>query len=196
MRAFWVGLMIALPILGDSLEKHAAEFKEQLAGKVMPYWYDTAQDHQNGGYLLMDEAKKGRSTPSEKQLVSQSRMIWGFAHAHLKGLSSQDRNYLRGAEQGFRFLQANFIDKENGGYFWTTDLKGSPLNRNKIVYGQSFVIYGLVELHRASKRPEPLEAALALYRTLQKNAHDSTNSGWVEHFSPEWKPILKPGQGA
>ena len=162
----------------------------------MPYWYDTALDKQHGGYLLSDDAAKQAPPATEKQLVTQSRMVWGFAHAHLKGLSTANRNYLKAAEQGYRFLLAHFLDPENGGYYWTTDLAGKPLNQRKIVYGQSFLIYGLVEYYRASHDKEALKRAMDLYNVLQHRAHDPKHDGWIEHFERDWTPMLKPGPEA
>ncbi len=175
-----------------SLGEYAAEMKTQLVQKVLPYWYDTAIDHKNGGYVLSDDAAKQATPAAEKQLVTQTRMIWGFSHAHLKGLSDTKRNYLKAAELGYRFLQEHFLDKENGGYYWTTDLAGKPLDQRKIVYGESFAIYGLVEYYRASGDKAALGQALELYRVLQKHSHDLKNGGWLEHFERDWKPILDP----
>ena len=170
------------------LPDHAREFKTQLAEKIMPYWFDTAQDTNHGGYLLADDLK-GRGVAKEKQLVSQARMVWGFSHAHLHGFSDGRRNYLKAAEQGYRFLVAHFLDREHGGYFWKTDLAGQPINTRKIVYGQSFVIYGLVEYYRASGDKAALRRALDLYDMLQKQTHDAKHGGWVEHFQRNWTPL-------
>jgi len=169
----------------------AREYKRQLAEKIMPYWYDTAVDRQYGGYLLSDDAAKKVPPATEKQLVTQSRMVWGFAHAQLKGLSTTNHNYLKAAEQGYRFLLAHFLDPENGGYYWTTDLAGKPLNQRKIVYGESFVIYAFVEYYRAGHDGEALKRAMDLYHVLQRRAHDRENGGWIEHFERDWTPMLK-----
>ncbi len=171
---------------------YAAELKTQLGEKIMPYWYDTAIDRQHGGYILSDDAGKQAPPPTEKQLVTQSRMVWGFSHAHLKGLGDGKRDYLKAAEQGYRFLIEHFLDRENGGYFWTTDLRGQPLDQRKIVYGEAFVIYGLVEYFRASGDKVALRHAMDLYRSLQTHAHDVRHSGWIEHFQRNWTPILDP----
>jgi mannobiose 2-epimerase len=185
-------LLFSAPFLSGAKDRaeYAAELKAQLVQKIMPYWYDTAIDQKNGGYLLSDDAAKKAPPATEKQVVTQSRMIWGFSHAHLKGLSDTKRNYLKAAEQGYRFLLEHFLDRENGGYFWTTDLAGKPLDQRKIVYGESFVIYGLVEYYRASGDKEALQHALDLYQELQKHSHDAEHGGWVEHFERDWKPIL------
>jgi mannobiose 2-epimerase len=189
-------LMALALVLGGSaaapakeLAEHARDYKIQLADKILPYWFDTAQDKEHGGYLLSDD-QRGRRPATEKQLVTQTRMIWGFAHAHLKGFSTPQRNYLKAAEQGYRFLQDHFLDPQYGGYYWKTDLAGQATDARKIVYGQSFVIYALVEYYRASGDKEALRRAMALYQTLQDKAHDRKHIGWLEHFQRDWQPIL------
>ena len=170
--------------------------KTELAGKVLPYWFDTAQDTEHGGYLLADDAVRGRGAAREKQLVTQSRMIWGFAHAHRKGFSTDRRSYLGAAEQGHRFLRDHFLDRRRGGYFWKTDPSGKRISDVKNLYAEVFVIYALVELHRASRRPEPLEQAMELYQTLQRKTHDPRHGGWLEHFTRDWRLITKRAPGA
>lgn len=203
LRAFcllvWLGTSLALPsgahAADPSRAATAADFKRQLAEHIMPYWYDTTIDREHGGYLLADDSRV-KVTAREKQLVSQARMIWGFSHAHLRGLSNSQRDYLKAAEQGYRFLLKHLKDPEYGGYYWTTDLAGQPVNTRKIVYGQAFVIYGLVEYYRASGDPEALRHALEQYATLQRKAYDSEHGGWIEHFERDWTPILKPSPEA
>ncbi len=176
--------------------EYAAEFKGQLVQKIMPYWLDTGVDQKYGGYVLSDDALKKAPPATEKQLVTQTRMIWGFSHAHLKHLGDGKHDYLKAAEQGYRFLLEHFLDRENGGYYWTTDLSGKPLNQRKLVYGESFAIYGLVEYYRASGDKAALGHALELYHVLQKRAHDDKYGGWIEHFERDWTAMLKAGPEA
>jgi mannose/cellobiose epimerase-like protein (N-acyl-D-glucosamine 2-epimerase family) len=177
------------------LPSHARALKRQLTQQILPYWYDTAQDRERGGYLLADDGQ-GKRKAVEKQLVTQARMIWTFSHVHHKGYRDASRDYLKAARQGYEFLLKHFLDQEHGGYFWKLDPDGKVLNERKIVYGQAFVIYALVEYHRASGDAEPLRRAIALYALLQKHAHDEQRRGWLEHFQRDWQPILKPQAGA
>lgn len=185
------------PAAGRAADRYdwARNLALTLRRSVLPYWFDTAQDTNHGGYLLADSAT-GRGQAKEKQLVSQARMVWGFSHAHRKGYSDQQRHYLQAATHGYRFLQEHFLDRQHGGYFWKTDPEGRVLNNRKILYGQAFVIYALVEYYRASGSAEALQAARALYDTLWQHAHDPRHRGWIEHFEPDWQPILKPSPGA
>src|SRR5437867_7432330 len=173
------------------LANYAADMREDLTEKSLPYWYDTTLDKTNGGYVLADDVQGPRAA-TEKQLVTQSRLIWTFSRIHLKGFGAEKRNYLKAAEHGYRFLIDHFLDKKNGGYFWTTDLSGKVLNDRKILYGESFVIYALVEYYRASNDKEALTRAADLYREIQKRAHDPRDGGWFEHFKRDWEPIMKP----
>jgi mannobiose 2-epimerase len=182
-------LACALSLHGAPLAYHAGEFKAQLTDKILPYWFDTAQDAANGGYLLSDDLVKGRTTPKEKAIVTQARMMWTFSLAHRKGFSDARRDYLKAATQGYRFLIEHFLDKENGGYFWKTNLAGKPVKQHKFVYGEAFVIYALVEYHRASGDQEALWQAMELYRTLQQRAHDPKRGGGVEHFPGDCTPL-------
>jgi len=188
-----VALLLAFPASAATrgLPSYAADMKEDMVEKLLPYWRNTTPDKTNGGYVLADDIQ-GRGTATEKQIVTQSRLIWTFSHVHLKGYSDENRDYLKAAEHGYRFLLEHFRDKKDGGYFWTTDLSGKVLNDRKIVYGQSFVIYALVEYYRASHDKEALDRAVELYRDLQKHAYDPKNGGWIEHFTRDWQPILTP----
>jgi mannobiose 2-epimerase len=182
-------LLAALALPAAPLNDRAREFKSQLTERILPYWFDTAQDTANGGYLLADDLVKGRTTPKEKAIVTQARMVWTFSLAHRKGFSDARHDYLKAAAQGYRFLIGYFLDKEHGGFFWKTDLAGKPVKPHKFVYGEAFVIYALVEYHRASGDKEALRHAMELYRTLQKRAYDPKRGGWVEHFTRNWTPL-------
>lgn len=188
------GLLLAgsPPLLSQispgSVAGHAKVFRDQLIEKILPYWLETSVDKTHGGYVMADDLK-GRGESKEKQLVSQTRMIWTFAHAHNKGLSRPGRDYLAAARQGHQFLQDRFQDRRNGGYYWKTDREGNVLRDIKLLYGQSFAVYALVEYARASGDPAPKKQALELYQIIQRRAHDLKNKGWMEHFEADWRPL-------
>jgi mannobiose 2-epimerase len=188
----WLG--IAVPILRasdlPSLETTARQWREELTSKIMPYWLETL-DLEQGGYRLADDGQ-GRRQATEKQLVSQARMIWTFSLVHRSGFSSNRRNYLNAAAHGYRFLSQSMFDTRNGGYFWKTDLAGKPLNDCKFLYGQAFVVYALVEYYRASGEREALQRAFDLYRAIQRHLHDPEHDGWFEHAESDWR-LLNPG---
>lgn len=182
-------LLIASSLHAVDLKETAHHWKTSLANTVLPFWHDTTLDRTHGGYVLAFDAILGPLPPSEKQLVGSTRLIWTFAHAHQAGLSNSSRNYLDAASHGLEFLRQHFKDSENGGYYFTCHPDGTPRNTNKIIYGQAFVIYALIEYARASGDQSAVDEAMEMYRLIQAKALDTKNGGWNEHFSREWIPL-------
>lgn len=192
MKSLLTGLIWAVSLAlasAASLREWAQEYDRQLREKILPYWHDTTLDRTNGGYWLGDDIS-GRRAVKDKALVVQARMVWGFCHAHLYQYSDERRNYLEAARVGYRFLRDQMLDKQNGGYYWRVDGAGRPLQDRKIVYGQSFVIYALVEYYRATQHPEAIRLAMDLFFLLERKAHDREHGGWIEHFTADWQPVL------
>ena len=165
--------------VSDPIVTTAHQFDTQLREQVMPYWFDRAQDLTYGGYSL--EA-------GSKTLLSQSRMIWGFSHAHRLGYSTAERNYLTAAAQGVQFVFKRFRDRANGGYYWKTASDGRVIDSRKLTLGHAFLLFALVEHYRASKDPKILAAAMRVFETLQTRARDQS-AGWLELFTETWQPV-------
>ena len=189
----------------------ARRLENDLRSLVLPYWYDTAIDWADGGYLPDDErwtvrralrAAKARTlgalrihgagplpAPAEKHVVTQSRLLYVFSLAHRRGLGSGGRDYLRAAEHGYRFLVGRMLDRDHGGCFWRVDRGGLPLDVTKHLYGQVFAIYGLCEYHRASGDAAPLAHAATLFRTVQEHLRDCAHGGWIEHLGSDFASL-------
>lgn len=180
--------VVAVPT-DAALHAEAVAWRKNLSERILPYWYDTAIDWKRGGYALADDAVRGRGTPDEKQIVTQARMVWTFSLAHRKGYSTAQRDYLKAARHGVEFLQSAMKDREHGGYFWSVAPDGALRDGRKRLYGESFVVYALVEYHRASGDAAALREALDLYHVLQKRTHDTAHPGWMEHFERDWTPL-------
>ena len=90
------------------------------------------------------------------------------------------------ARQGVEFLIEHFWDPEFGGWYWTVERDGTPMNRSKLAYGQSFAIYSLSEYARASQDPRGLEWALKTYQMFQTEAADNYAGGYYEFLERDW----------
>lgn len=163
--------------------------------RILPHSFDTALDRRSGGYLLAADAA-GRDALQEKVVISQARMVWSFSHAHVKGYSDAQRNYLEAAELGYDFLLNHFRDEARAGYFLSTARDGTPVDRTKTLVAQSAVIHAFLEYYRASADPRAVTAAFDLYRLIQLRAHDSSNNGWLEVFNEDWSPATSPRMSA
>ena len=119
-----------------------------------------------------------------KTLLCQARMIFTYASAHRAGLG--EGKCLEIAREGVEFVLEHFWDREHGGWYWTAERNGSPINKSKLTYGMSFMIYGLSEYALASGDARGLEWALRTYETLQVNVADNAHGGYYEFLEEDW----------
>lgn len=185
----------------------AVEWDVLLRDRMLPYWHKTVSSH--GGYQVYDPGDrswraqiksmiKGGNERSQNEslrgLISQSRLIWVFSHAHILGYGTARHDYLKAAAHGYSYLIETMLDREYGGFYWKTDVNRGVIEAHKILYGQAMAIYALVEYHRASGLSEPLEYARSTYETVQREFHDDTHRGWIEHCERDFTPLTGTGE--
>ena len=186
-----------------------AVLEEDLGKRVLPHWRGTA-DRSRGGYApretfptrwtrlkaaagsLKRRLVKDPRPPSlgrNRHLVNQARLLWTFSHAHCRGYGGSDHDYRETAGCGYRFLTERLYDRRHGGFAWIADADGRVVDPRKILYGQAFALYALVEYHRATGLSEPLDYARALFDRIQNRMHDEAYSGWLEHCEADFTPL-------
>ena len=188
--------------------KLALEWNALLKDRMLPYWLNTTLNSR-GGYKVYDPGNRSwraqirsmiyggnhrAQNESLRGLISQSRLLWVFSHAHLLGYSTPQHDYLKHAAHGYSYLIESMLDRQYGGFYWKTDVNGGVIEGQKILYGQSMAIYGLVEYHRASSLSEPLEYACSVYETVQQRFHDKVHGGWIEHCERDFTPLTCTGE--
>ena len=187
--------------------QRALEWKALLRDRMLPYWHDTTMNS-GGGYKVYDPGDrswrahlksmlKGDSDRSQNEslrgLISQSRLLWVFSHAHLLGYSTPQHDYLNRAAHGYAYLIDTMLDRDHGGFYWKTDVDRGVLEPHKLLYGQSMAIYGLVEYHRASGLSEPLDHARSVFETVQQRMYHKAHGGWIEHCERDFTPLTCVG---
>ncbi|MEI6519968.1 MAG: AGE family epimerase/isomerase [bacterium] len=157
-----------------------------LTAGIIPFWFDRALDNEDGGYLT-NFAEDGSSlgTPI-KYSNTQCRLLWWFSQCSRK--FPEIAGCKERAQHGFEFMLKNFWDNEFGGWYWTVNKDGSPLDTAKIVYGQSFAIYALSEYTLGTGDPRGLEYASKTFDLLQLNCADTRHGGYYENMQRDWMP--------
>ena len=186
----------------------ALQWDALLSDRMLPYWHDTTVNSR-GGFRVYDPGErswraqlgsfiKGRNDRTQNEslrgLVSQSRLLWVFSHAHLLGYSTPERDYLKAAAHGYAYLIETMLDREHGGFYWKTDVNRGVIEPHKLLYGQSMAIYALVEYHRASGLSDPLEHACSVYQIVQQRFRDRAHGGWTEHCERDFTPLTCTGE--
>lgn len=177
---------------------------EEFLVKSVNFWLDNGIDEECGGYLVcFDEHGNPMKSlevmkPSDKMIVTQSRMIWGFSALLRNGMAEKYgwvEKCKKTASQGVDFFIEKFWDKENGGFAWYTDRNGVVQDNGKLVYGQTFAIYALSEYALATGDERAREYAEKTFDLLLKYCVDTSNGGFYENLTEDWVPEIDVNKG-
>lgn len=176
----------------EKIESWLLEVQDHFRDELLPFWMTHGVDTESGGFLTYLD-RNGRPTgDTVKTLVCQTRMIYTFSSVHRAGFG--EGKALEIAERGLDFLLDHFWDDKHGGWFWTTERDGTPINVGKIGYGHTLAMYALSEYGMASGDLRGMEWAVKTYEVLQSLAADVLNGGYYEFFERDWQK-KPPGRG-
>jgi len=165
------------------------EIREQMRAEyanIMNFWISKMEDHEYGGFYGGRDKDGDLEPNAEKGAILNGRILWSFSTAaRIFGRPE----YKEAANRAFCYLRDFFYDKKNGGFFWSLDSKGQPIDTKKQAYAQGFCIYGLSEYYRMSQDTEALNLAMETYHLIEKHFRDPKFGGYTEALSADWKPM-------
>ena len=165
------------------LQTYSRQVEQELLGNILPFHEQYSVDLGQGGFYGRVDNDRTMHMDAPKGVVQHSRLLWSFAHAYRV---YQEPIYLRLARRAYEFLQDHFLDEQYGGFFWLEDAQGRPLEKQKMLYGQAFAIYGFSEYNLATGEKKSLDTAVALFSTLEQNAVDPRYGGYFDAFQQDW----------
>lgn len=168
-----------------NLKIYKKEVKKELH-TILAWWIKYALDKKNGGFYGKINNTNSCTPEAIKGLVLNTRILYTFSSAFLL---TAKKSYLSIADRAFNYLIANFLDTENGGFYWSVNYKGKLDDGKKQVYGQAFAIYALAEYYKATSNTKALETAKNCFELLEKHSFDPINTGYLEAFTQSWSPI-------
>lgn len=165
------------------MELFKTRIEQEIRNGILGYWMKYAVDNEHGGFHGLISNDNIVTKDAEKGLIQNARNLWTFSRAynHFK-----DDKYLEMANRAKEYLVNYFWDKNHGGFYWTVDVLGSPLNTRKQIYGQAFAIYGLSEYYIATKDEDALDYAKKTFNLIEKYSFDKEYNGYLEACSEEW----------
>ncbi len=179
-------------MIKSDLQKVYEQIKKHTEDGMFPFWMKNGIDNEFGGYLTSFDETGVALPDTDKYIVTQTRMIWGFATLYKRYKKPE---YLQAAKQGVDFFIRYFWDEEFGGWYWKTKQNGTLLDNGKVVYGQTFSIYALSEYTLASGDSIGLQYACRTFDLLQKYCTDTVNGGYYENLERDWQ-LSAPGFAA
>ncbi|WP_069659581.1 AGE family epimerase/isomerase [Arcticibacter eurypsychrophilus] len=172
-------------LLNDNLLSYKTELQDELE-EILSWWMKNTPDPDYGGFLGKIGHDEVSHPEAPKGAVLNARILWSFAAGYNL---TEYPEYLEYAHEAYEYIRAHFVDREQGGVYWTVDFKGNPLDTKKQVYAIAFVIYALSEYYQATKFEEARDLAVELYETLEKHSFDPVRGGYFEAFNRDWTEI-------
>ena len=162
------------------------EMMEKELEAILSFWMNNAVDEINGGFIGQINFANEKINNAPKGSVLNARILWAFSAAYNL---TKKKEYEIFAKRAFDYIIAHFIDKENGGVYWTVDEKGNPLDTKKQVYALAFTIYAFSEFYKIGNNEKALLYAIEIYDTIIKYSYDKKQLGYIEAFTSNWEPI-------
>ncbi|MDE6695564.1 MAG: AGE family epimerase/isomerase [Muribaculaceae bacterium] len=166
-------------------EKFKYELISNLTENILPYWMEKMKDPR-GGYYGRRDGNDNLDKDAPKGAILQARILWTFSAAYN---SLGNPEYLAEAHHAYNFIRDHFIDKKNGGAYWSVTADGEPLDTKKQFYAIAFIIYGLSEYYIASGDRNALLTAFKLFESIEDHARDRVKDGYIEATTRDWNPI-------
>ena len=170
-----------------------SEAKVLLETNILRFWQERMVDYRQGGFYGRIDGYNVLHPDAEKGAVLNARILWTFAAA-ARVLNNTPYRIL--AARAYDYLMQRFMDREQGGVYWSLNADGTPLDTKKQTYAIAFAIYGLAEYVRLTNNQEALNAAIRLFEDLEAHAYKFENermskckNGYVEALTRDWQPI-------
>jgi cellobiose epimerase len=178
--------------LSPDLRKALTDARQELLAScraICTFWMDRAQDPNYDGFLTnFDWNGELKPGVHEKYLNTQARLIWMFSVLSEDLDAAGRARALAMAGKGVAFLRDRFWDLAHGGWYWKTDRNGTPIDRAKLTYGQTFALYATAAYARASGDQEARRLAVATHDHLLLRAADTAHGGFLENLNQNWTP--------
>ena len=170
-----------------------SEAKVLLETNILRFWQERMVDYRQGGFYGRIDGYNVLHPDAEKGAVLNARILWTFSAA-ARVLNNTPYRIL--AARAYDYLMQRFMDREQGGAYWSLNADGTPLDTKKQTYAIAFAIYGLAEYVRLTNNQEALNAAIRLFEDLEAHAYKWDNekmskckNGYVEALTRDWQPI-------
>lgn len=158
------------------------EMRRELSERILPFWKNLIDDA-NGGYTGYVDFNLKKNEEAEKGCILNSRILWFFSTA---ARLLDDITLIPYARQAYEFLKEAFVDRENGGLYWSVTYDGKPLDTTKHTYNQAFAIYGLAAYYDITHDKEALAQAQGLVSIIEVCCRDE--GGYLEAFNRDFSP--------
>lgn len=180
-----IGERRALQVPAGDVGALARSAKEELIGNLLPFWRSVA-DPETGTIAGLVSALGVRDEDAPLSTVYVTRLLYAFSESYER---LREPDLAKRAELLGRRLVRHHWDAEHGGAYWSVAADGTPLETDKHLYAQAFVIYAAATAARVFKNDALKNLAERTFRLVHVKAHDKVHGGYAEAFDRAWQPV-------
>jgi len=165
------------------------QFKDELSREldnILSFWIKNMVDEDSDGFHGRITGKGFLDKKAPRGLVLNARICRTFSAAYS---FSGNELYRSIAERSLQYIITHFYDAEHGGFYWSVDAEGKPLETKKQTYGQAFCCYAFSDFYRATGKDEAREWAIHVFHWIEQYSFDDKSPGYIEGLSRDWKSL-------
>jgi len=151
-------------------------------GALLENWATAGWDRARSGF---HERLADGATPApgdRRRLLTCARQLYLWSRGPLLAGLPPRRDM---ADAAFHSLTEHFQDRTHGGFWFSVDLDGRPLDRRKDLYGHAFVLFALAHYHAGFGSAEAMALARTTEELLRERLHGA--GGWLAASAePDW----------
>ncbi len=169
----------------SQLGRLQVELQQELEN-ILDYWMRYSIDDVNGGFYGRINNENIVDNDAVRGVVLNARILWTFSAAFR---FTKNQRHLAIAARAFQYLTNYFHDQRYGGFYWSVDKQGQPVETKKQVYGIAFCCYAFSEYYKASGDHSSLDLAKGCFILIEQHAFDPGQTGYHEAFTREWQTV-------
>jgi len=163
-----------------NLQDYLTKTENYLKEILIPFWAERAVEPKYGGFQTNYNVNGNRNDVTEKNLLCQARCIFTISHSARLGFPWPNQEKM--LSHGIDFLFNNFKNKKQDVYYWILSEDGKIIDDSIVIYGHSFLIYGLSEYSLLTGDQTTKNEAIRIFDLLQKKVKDKKSGGYFEHY--------------
>ena len=161
-----------------------SEFAKELQENILPFWSRLIREDGSFPGRVCIDGSTDLTAPISS--VMAFRILWLLSAA---ARCVDDYADAALADRVYKYVTDAFIDRENGGVWWSVLPSGEALSNKKQSYAIGFAIYALSEYAMLRNSQEAKELAMQLFRCLEEKVWDTKGLGYVEALSADWTEL-------
>ena len=162
------------------MKNYLERTEKYLTEKLIPFWAKRIVEKAYGGFQTNYDRNGQRTGVTEKTFLCQGRCIFTLSHAIRLGFDWPGSREM--IAQGIDFVARHFRDSEHDGYLWIVEEDGAIVDDRKVMYGLSFIIYGLAEYALLTGDAKAAAEARRVFDLILARTADIRYGGFFEHF--------------